>query len=159
MWRKGAKVFALGWDEPISPANWTDDDSSYVEIHGGPAATFDDSVTLGAGGHVEWTEFWYPVAGLGGLRHATRVAALNLTAGGGQVRAAVVVTRPWSGDAVIQLNGQERTRESISLVPGQLYYATFAFGDDAPATGRLVLRLEAAGGEPIAEYSADYRIK
>jgi hypothetical protein len=46
----GAKVFAYGWQHPISPGNWTTDTSSYVEIHGGAAPTFDGSIELPAGG-------------------------------------------------------------------------------------------------------------
>jgi hypothetical protein len=86
---KGAKGFAMGWQDPIPPGTWTDDGSSYVEIHGGPAPTFADSVTIPAGGALQWTETWYPVAGLGGLHYANSVAALDLAAAGGQAQIAI----------------------------------------------------------------------
>ncbi len=152
----GSKAFAHGWQDAIPATNWTDDDSSYVEIHGGPAPTFDDSVTLPAGGHLQWTETWYPVAGLGGLRYANETAALNLTAGGREVNWAVAVAHPWSGEAVLLLNGQEIWRAGLSLVPGQPFSGRVALGIDAPSTGRLLIRLEEAGGVTAVEYGADY---
>jgi hypothetical protein len=156
---RGVKGFAFGWKDPIPPGNWTDDRSSYVEIHSGPAPTFDDSVTLPAGGHLQWTETWYPVAGLGGLRFANSTAALNLAAGDGQARLAVAAVRPWSGDVVVRLNDQERWRQTVSLLPGQPFQKAVPLGDNGPRTGRLTLRLEAPGGAVAAEYSADLPLK
>jgi hypothetical protein len=154
----GVKGFAFGWQEPIPAHVWTDDGSSYVEIHGGPAPTFDDSVTVPAGGYLQWTEIWYPVAGLGGLRYANDMAALNLAASAGQARVAFAVTQPWSGEVMLFLNGQERWRQAVSLVPGQPFQESLPLGDDAPQSGRLTLRLEAPGGTVLAEYSADFNL-
>jgi hypothetical protein len=156
---RGAKVFAFGWRDPISASNWTDDSSSYVELHGGPAATFDDSVTLAAGGHLEWAELWYPVAGIGGLRQANGTAALNLRAGGGQVQIGVAATKRWQGDVVLLLNGQERWRVSTTLTPGQPLWQGVPLGQDVPETGELTLRLIAPGGGVPAQYSAPFRLK
>jgi hypothetical protein len=156
---QGAKAFAFGWQDPIPASNWTDDDSSYVEIHGGPAATFDDSVTILAGGHLQWSEIWYPVAGLGGLRYANGTAALNLTAGGGQVQIAVAAIHSWTGDLVVLIGEQEQWRQRASLVPGQPFVSTIALGDGIPSTGRVTLRLEELDGAVAAEYSTELNLK
>lgn len=156
---RGSKVFAHGWKDPIPAANWTDDDSSYVEIHSGPASTFDESVTLPAGGHIQWTEVWYPVAGLGGLRYANQTAALNLTAGGREAHVAVAVTRPWSGQLVLLLDGQEEWRTGLSLEPGQAFKASVPLGPDAPATGQLAISLNDADGVTVAQYGATYDLE
>ncbi|MFC2030314.1 DUF5107 domain-containing protein [Chloroflexota bacterium] len=155
----GTKVFALGWGEPIAAANYTDDGSSYVELHGGLAPTFDDSVTLPAGDQIEWTETWYPVAGLGGLRYGTDLAALNLEAGGGLAQVAVATTRTWSGDAVLLMDGRELWRRGVSLEPGQALREDVPLGDSVPQTGRLVLRLEEPGGKVAAEYGAEFELE
>jgi hypothetical protein len=155
----GAKCFAFGWKEPIPAYNWTDDGSSYIEIHGGPSSTFDDSVTIPAGGHVQWTETWYPVAGLGGLRYANDRAALNLEASDGRVQVAVAVTRAWSGDVVLLLNGQETWRRGIALVPGQPFRDSVSLGDGIPQTGHLAIRLEGSGGVVVAEYDTESNLK
>ena len=155
----GAKGFAFGWKDPISPGNWTDDASGYVEIHGGPAPTFDDSVTIPAGGHLQWMETWYPVAGLGGLRYANGMAGLNLEAGDGQALVAVAVPRPWSGDLVLLLNGQEHWRQGVSLVPGQPFANRIALGADVPQRGRLALRMETPDGTVATEYGSEFDLK
>ncbi len=140
----GSKVFAFGWQDPIPWTNWTDDGSGYVELHSGPAPTFDHSVAIPAGGTLQWMDTWYPVAGLGGLRCASETAALNLSAAGGQAHAAVAVPRSWSGDVVLQLNGQELWRQTVSLVPGQPFLGAVDLA--AGKTGRLTLHLETAEG-------------
>ncbi|MGQ9599081.1 MAG: DUF5107 domain-containing protein [Anaerolineae bacterium] len=152
----GAKAFAFGWSDPIPAHNWTDDGSSYVEVHGGPASTFDDSVHLPPGGSIEWEETWYPVAGLGRLRFANATAALNLSATSGQARLAVAVTRPWSGDVILLVDGQEHWRQEVSIVPGPAFRHVVSLGDDAPQEGRVTLRLQAPDGTIVAEYGADF---
>jgi hypothetical protein len=155
----GAKGFAFGWKDPISPDTWTDDQSSYVEIHGGPASTYDGNVTIPAGGHVQWTESWYPVAGLGGLRYANSVAALNLATADGQALVGVAVPRSWNGDLVLLLDGQEHWRREVSLLPGEPLQDQIPLGTDVPQRGTLALRMEATDGAVTAEYSAEFDLK
>ena len=151
----GAKVFALGWNDPIPSHNWTDDGSSYVELHGGPAPTFDDNSTIPAGGHLQWTEIWYPVAGLGSLRFATRWAALNLATGSGHVQIAAATTRRWSGDAVLLVDGQETWRQAVAMVPGQALVETISLDVGDANTKQVSLRLEGPDGSTIAHYETD----
>jgi hypothetical protein len=153
---RGVKGFAFGWHDPIPSSNWTDGDSSYVEIHGGPAPTFEDSVTLPAGGRLEWTETWYPVAGLGRLNYANNLVALGLTAHDGQADVAVTTNRPWQGDAILLLDGQERWRRAVFLAPGQPFRDLAPLGDDLPQTGLLLLRLQAPDGVVVAEYGTSF---
>lgn len=155
----GAKVFAFGWSDPIPTHYWTNDGSSYVEIHGGPAPTFDDSVHLPPGGSMEWVETWYPVAGLGRLRFANAIAALDLTAAQGQARLAVAVARPWSGRVILLVDGQEHWQQAVSLVPGPAFRQTVSLGDHPPQEGRLTLRLQASDGTIVAEYGANFGLK
>ena len=155
----GAKVFGFGWQDAVPPSVWTDDGSSYVELHGGPAPTFDDTVTVPAGGYLQWTETWYPVAGLGGLGYANGTAALNLGGGRGQIEVAVQVVRPWSGEVVVLVEGQERWRQAVSLQPGQPFRATVALGDNDPARGSVTLRLQAPDGTVAAEHSVGLNLK
>jgi hypothetical protein len=150
---QGAKGFGFGWNDRISPDNYTDDASGYVEMHGGPAPTFADSVTLLAGGHLEWAETWYPVAGMGGLRYANAAAALDLTAGGRQIQIAVATTRRWSGDVVLLLGETEFWRSQVSLAPGKPLRQTVI--PEAPWSGPVTLRLVASDGSVTAEYRTD----
>jgi hypothetical protein len=156
---QGVKGFAFGWQDPIPASNWTDGQSSYVELHAGPAPTFDDSVTLSPGGHLQWTETWYPAAGLGGIRYANELAALNLLSRDGQVQFAVAVTRHWVGNIVVALNGEELWRQESTIVPGKPYRNSISLGTAAPEIGRLTLRLEGSDGTPTAEYSTETRLR
>jgi uncharacterized repeat protein (TIGR01451 family) len=79
----GSKAFGFGWADPIDPDTWTDDGSTYVELHGGVAPTFWDAATVASGQSLEWTEYWYPVGGIGQLNAATAEAALGVRESGG----------------------------------------------------------------------------
>ena len=60
---RGAKFFGLGWEPDALPSDlYTDDDSDYVEMHGGLAPTFAGNFRLPAGKSVAWRETWYPVS-------------------------------------------------------------------------------------------------
>ena len=156
---QGSKIFAPGWSEPIAAATWTDGDSSYVEIHGGPAPTFGDSVTIPAGGELSWRETWYPVAGLGGLRFANEAAALNLSVAGREAHIGAAVTQRWSGDVVLLLDQQEIYRQRALLVPGGAWRETVPLNGDGPRSASLTLRLEDQQGEPVAEYGIGIEVQ
>lgn len=90
---RGAKGFAFGWSEAFDWHNWTDDGSTYVELHGGVAPTFWETASLGPGQTLSWTEHWYPVSRLGMLSAATDEAAVGLRQSGGELYIAVQPTR------------------------------------------------------------------
>ncbi len=74
----GVKAFGLGWSAPLDPELWTDDDSMYVELHGGPSPTFWDAITLAAGQSLQWTDTWMPLRDLPSLTLATHDVALGV---------------------------------------------------------------------------------
>lgn len=91
---QGAKFFAFGsGSKAISPDLYTDDTSSYVEMHGGVAPTFADTRRLDAHASLSWQERWYPVAGLGSLTWANDRLALRLEDTADQTRLRLAVTR------------------------------------------------------------------
>lgn len=115
----GLKGFAFGYG-PGSPGPeaWTDDGSSYVELHGGLAPTFDDRVVLGAGQEVAWEEVWYPVAGLGRLVHAGRYAALGLAQSEGGVALTLQATRRGRGTVLLMgPEGEVLLRQDAAFSP------------------------------------------
>jgi len=89
---RGAKLFAPG--RGIDPSTWTDDGSSYVEIHGGLAPTFWDAVPLGPGQMAGWSETWYPILGTDGVDAAGPEAALTVRGEGDTTRLAIITPRP-----------------------------------------------------------------
>jgi uncharacterized repeat protein (TIGR01451 family) len=91
---RGSKGFGFGWSAPINPRNWTDGDTTYVELHGGVAPTFWDTARIPAGQYLTWTEYWYPVSGIGQLSAATAKAALGVRNDDGRTIIGVHVTTP-----------------------------------------------------------------
>ncbi|MEA3341637.1 MAG: DUF5107 domain-containing protein, partial [Chloroflexota bacterium] len=91
---RGSKGFAFGWADPIPWNNWTDDGSTYVELHGGVAPTFWDTATITAGQALEWTEYWYPLSDVGQLSAATAEAALGARVSGESFQIGVHSTAP-----------------------------------------------------------------
>ncbi|MCX7683425.1 MAG: DUF5107 domain-containing protein [Anaerolineae bacterium] len=75
---RGSKGFGFGWASPIDWRNWTDDGSTYVELHGGVAPTFWDTARIGAGQATAWTEYWCPLSGIAPPQAATLEAALSV---------------------------------------------------------------------------------
>jgi hypothetical protein len=63
------------------------------------------------------------------------------------------------GDIVLLLNGEEISRQTVSLSPGQPFNETVTLGDNVPASGQLALQLEAPDGAVVAKYSADFELK
>ncbi len=153
---RGAKVFSRGYGPTaLSPSSWTDDQSSYVELHGGVAPTFDDSATLPPGGKLGWTEHWYPVSTIGGVSSASPGAALSLkvTSAG-----AVIGVAPTSArrDSVVTLS--RRTDGEVlfkglipTISPAQPYVsAPVAVGAAGPS--ELILTYSDASGAVLAAY-------
>jgi len=91
---RGSKGFGFGWSDPIPSNIWTDDVSTYIELHGGGAPTFWDAATITAGQSLEWTEYWYPVSDIGQLSAATAEAALGVRESGGHFYVGVHSTTP-----------------------------------------------------------------
>ncbi len=136
---RGAKGFGFGWGSPIDPRTWTDDGSAYVELHGGVAPTFWDQATLLAGQSLEWTEYWYPVNGIGGLSAATAEAALSVREAGGSFHIGVHSTafRPAGASTLYvwdRLTCVELARlELPAIAPGLPFTASVATGGRAAA--------------------------
>jgi hypothetical protein len=160
---RGSKGFGFGWsDKALPPSLYTDDDSAYVEIHGGVAPTFADSAYLAAGQHLEWAETWYPLIGLGGLVTANRDAALNLALRDNRATAGVAVSAPRSG---LRLELRRRSDGALlfaqplgTLSPGTPYLSppveVGGLGRDAlalalfDADGLLVIGYQCPPGTP-----------
>ena len=106
----GLKAFGFGWQNPISPQNYTDDGSAYVEMHGGITPTFDQNLTMSPGQKHHWQEVWYPVAGIGGVTQADETGAVHLSNENDGMHLRMFVTRPISGELTIKdASGQTYT--------------------------------------------------
>lgn len=140
----GAKIFGskgLGNDQ------WTDGDSSYVELHGGVTPTFGDEATLPPGGHIGWTERWYPYLAIGAATAANDEAALSLGAVAGGYRLGVATTAQRSGRLTLLLDGREVWSRRLAVAPDRPFVESVA----STAPGRPSLRFEDEAGKVIIE--------
>ncbi len=113
---RGSKIFTLGWADPLPPANYTDDGSAYVELHGGLTPTFDEQFSLPPAGSVTWREVWYPAQQIGGVSFANELAALHVTRAGASLELGFYPTRPLAGALIVLAEEDEVARVEIARV-------------------------------------------
>jgi len=118
----GLKAFGFGWRHPISPDNYTDDNSSYIEMHGGVTTSFDENLSLNPGDLYQWREWWYPVAGIGGITRADETGAVHLSNENDGLHLRLFTVRPMVADiAIIDATG--------AIFPDHIQVAPDAPGD------------------------------
>lgn len=139
---RGAKGFAFGWGEmAIRPDSWTDDDSGYVELHGGVTPTFSDWAELPAGQSLTWLETWYPVAGLGGILYASENGAINLHPDGDRVRVTLFTTSRLTGDLRIAAGEALLFDRTIQVGPDDVFEQVVPLPADLTAEGPFAVSL------------------
>ncbi len=150
---KGLKIFAPRGAAGLDPALWTHDGSTYVELHGGLEPTFGDWHELGPGADVTWSEFWYPVAGIGGLTFANDRAALSLAPFGGKLRAGLFPTSTVSGRVTVTVQGGTPVALDAQISPERPFLADLVLPDGVPAEGEAAVTLVDAAGATLFEWS------
>jgi hypothetical protein len=150
---KGLKLFAPRGADGLDPALWTDDGSTYVELHGGLEPTFSEWHELGPGEEVTWSEFWYPVAGIGGLTFANDRAALSLVPFDGKLRAGLFPTSAVSGRITITVQGGLPVTLDAQLSPERPFLADLVLPDGVPAEGDAAVTLVDASGATLLEWN------
>jgi hypothetical protein len=143
---RGAKIFGPG---DIDPGVWTDDGSSYVELWGGLAPTFGDTVALEPGKSVTWQEHWYAIPCMGGFAYANDMAALDLSLTESTVEVAAAVTADVTGRVTLFHDGRPAANWQVSLVPGQAFRGSFR-PPRGEVAGRWEVVLVDATGKRIA---------
>jgi uncharacterized repeat protein (TIGR01451 family) len=165
----GVKGFGFGWTSPIDPGNWTDDGSTYVELHGGPSPTFWDTITLEAGQSLAWTETWLPLQDLPALSLATPELALGLKADGADLDLGAVLSRAgqdvslrlwrksdcaslWREDGLALAPGEAYTHHlaGLGLGPDEVLLAVFEGDTFLAATGQCAYPPPASQVEPLS---------
>ncbi len=156
---QGSKVFGLGWRNRIGSEDFTDDNSAYVELHGGVSPTFDQPYTLAAGEEVAWDESWYPVEGIGNMVYANLTAALNLARTGDGLQVALYPTTALNGRLVVLQeeqvgSAQNVTSKIVAEFPLQLA-PTVPFVRDlhhVASDAAVTIRVYDATGDLLLEY-------
>ncbi len=156
---KGLKVFAPRGSNGLDPSLWTDDGSTYVELHGGLTATFSDWYELEPGSAVTWTEYWYPVAKIGGVTFADEAAAVSLIPSSGGLRLGVFPTTALSGRLTISLPGAEPLTLDAQLSPEQPFVRELVLPQSAPSQGQVAITLADGGGAIVFEWQGPAQLR
>jgi hypothetical protein len=150
---RGSKVFALGWQDALSSDNYADDDSMYVELHGGLATSFFDQTHLPPSGVVSWRELWYPVQALGDLTYANEAAALNLARTAKGIQLALYPTQAVTGALIIQTPDGTQRYQPIALQPAAPFHCLLPLTPHEQ--GLVTVRLLDQNGQTLLSYAAD----
>ena len=145
---QGSKVFG---GKGLDPTQWTDDGSTYVEIHGGVTPSFSHDATLAPGSRLAWSERWYPFLSIGAASVANDAAALSLGAVAGGYKVGVAVTGLLTGRLSLVAGGSEVWGKNVQVSPDRPLTETVI----TTATG-LTLRLEDSQGRLVLD-TADVR--
>jgi hypothetical protein len=137
----GAKLFAA---KGLESGLWTDDGSTYFEIHGGVTPSFWDYETLAPGASIGWSERWYPYTQIGAVTDANDEGALSLQPVQGGYRLGATVTAQCSGRLVLSANGREVWAQKVVLVPEHPFVQMVTI-----ASGGASLRLEDEQGRVL----------
>jgi hypothetical protein len=163
----GSKIFGLGWSKRIGSEDFTDDGSTYVELHGGLSPTFAQPYTLAGGATVQWEESWYPVEGIGDMVYANQHAALNLTRTAAGMRVALYPAEALSGTLTVfeesrgfqsaqTGDSQSMPPQVVAQLPLQLA-PTVAFVHDLTSVApdaAVTVRVNDEAGATLLEYSS-----
>jgi hypothetical protein len=152
---RGLKLFAFGAGF-AARSEYTDDDSEYFELWGGPCRTFwpEDAVTIQAGESLSWSEVWLPFNDISGLDTANPDVVVRVDVQGGQVRLGIAASSAQSGLLQVQWNGQAFDQEAVQLDPQKPVMLLLPLPSGASVPGQLTLRLTDAGGETLLEYDS-----
>ncbi len=157
---RGAKGFGLGWGaDAIAAGEYTDDDSAYVELHGGLTPTFWDQAELAPGAAIDWTETWYPVAGIGGVVYADENGAINLRAEADGLRVGLFPIAPAGGLLQVMLEGHAIFSQDVALRPDAPFNQVVKLPADAPAQARMRLLWTGAGGQVLMDYEREMALR
>lgn len=147
---RGSKVFALGWQDALTSDNYTDDQSVYIELHGGLAPTFDDRYRLPAQQSITWQEAWYPVQGIGDLTYANAAAALSIKASGDTVAVNLYTPQPVDGTLTLVIDGKAEAQVAVHVRPDLPFLGSLPFA----SKGAYTVELRDSAGSVLLTYAA-----
>lgn len=156
---KGLKLFAPRGGDGLDPALWTDDGSTYVELHGGLTANFDDWYELAPGAEVGWSEYWYPVAKIGGVTFANQHAALSLEPQAGGLRLGMFPTQAYQGQLTVALPQVEPLTMEFGASPAEPFVRELRLPDAVPAAGEVTVRLVDRALGAVLEWSGVVQLR
>ena len=148
---QGMKLWTFGYGEMATALEraYTDHAGPYIEVQSGRHVWDGHYEWVGPHKVEQWSEWWLPVSGIGGLTTTTRDVALNLEVEEHAVRVRLAATRVLNGASVTVTAGDiEILSTRADLAPGKPM-------DRRVATARtkdLMVRVADAAGNELMAY-------
>ena len=154
-WTWGKDDFGVTSEMKLSDAGPVH--SQYIEVQSGPLLTQADYGMLKPGESVTWSEYWYPVHGLGdGFEFATREACVNVKYAGLAIDIDILATAVYPGArvTVVAAGDEMLADQQADLSP--LAPARVAV-QDAPG-GPVTITVTAADNQQLLRYVSPLQI-
>ncbi len=128
----------------------TDTDGAYIEVQSGPMQTQSDYGILPPKGQVSWTEYWYPVHGLGdGFEFANRQVAFRTERKNGQLEIRMMATEKFpQATCLIYQDNTELYKMPVDLSPENSSVVSVT----VPVGAQVAVVLKSADGRELASY-------
>jgi tetratricopeptide (TPR) repeat protein len=156
---KGAKFFIWGNDGRGNAWNraLTDDDTKYLEIQSGLFETQEVFKFLQPYQEINWSEYWYPVANMGGFKLAEKDMAVNYSIYNGKLRFNLISAQD-IGDCLldIKVNGTSQ-KIKVCLITG--IPVAVDYDKNVSSVNELKLHIEACGNSFRHSFVQDDRLK
>ena len=135
--------------------NLTDEDGPYIELMAGfYTDNQPDFSFLQPGETKTWSQFWYPIQGIGPAQKASVEAALSLTARDGRVRIGATTTAPRKGTVRLTRGRRPLLRRTATLGPDRPLIACVKLPARTTLTD-LRLALNSAEGAELLAYQPE----
>lgn len=134
-------IWSLGRDGGIWEDLLTDHDGQYIEFQAGrllnqyTPGSFDGPVRQAAfapGVTDTWTDIWFPVKAIGGMKEVSRQGILNVREHSDSLEIGLNALAFAETDVVVISGGREIHRDRVTLRPMDVYQSTIPFQSDQP---------------------------
>ena len=150
---QGMKMWTFGYGENAKyyERGYTDNGGPYIEVQSG-RHVWDGHYEWVYPHKVEqWSEWWVPVSGIGGLTTLTHDVALNLDVQAGGIDLALYPTHVFPGAKLtVTANGRELAQQTAALDPAKPFRTHL--GVPGGGVSQVVVRVADASGRTLLEY-------
>jgi tetratricopeptide (TPR) repeat protein len=155
-WTWGNHAFGYAWDRNLTDAEpGTGEHPPYIELMAGVYTDNQpDFSFLQPGETKTWSQFWYPIQGIGPAQKASVDAALSLAVRDGSIRIGAITTRVEPGATVrLERHGKKLLEKRLELAPDRPFVALLKLPAGAAAT-ELRLTLLSGEGRELLVYQS-----
>jgi tetratricopeptide (TPR) repeat protein len=148
IWSWGADEEGLGWRKVLS-----DNDSAYVEVQAGLFRNQETYSFLNPGQSIQFSEYWMPVRGIGGIARANKAGVVNIQSHGNDVAVSLNVNEKVPGAQIRLLRGDKSIwSETADLTPRAAWSHTVPGGE---GDAKITFELRDHGGKLLLSHTDD----